>query len=407
MTQQRQDRMQDRITEVARDADLVALASTAGAPVPSAGPVRPAPPVAAPIPFIENKIYDFERLSDLLSLSITQNHHANGGPVSRLLETMVASLTRQPDQRRAIAVSNGTTALHMACGLHALKARRPDFRWVTSAFNFFSARVGPLSGAMVIDCDAQGGFDLDALRALPPDSYDGVIYTNVFAQQSDWQGVAAFCAHHGKSLVVDNATGLLDRPQEALRPGSPIEIISAHHTKPWGVGEGGFLLCDADDETTLRQLANFAALLPDGAAFASSNYKISDLSAAAIIDRLERMPSWVPHYVAQQDRMHALMTDVDTAIDPFLGSTTPLSPRAHTPFLCPVPVDVNHPHGPVTLRKYYRPLPAQAPTPNADDLFARIFSLSNAPEMHLASDEEIKAQVRGMMEQATTSGSHS
>ena len=400
--------MQNSMIEVLRDTDLVKLASTAGVPVPSACSVRPAPPVAAPVPFIENKIYDFRRLSDLLSLSISQNHHANGGPVSRLLETLVAYLTRQPDQRRVIAVSSGTTALHMACGLHGLKAQNPDFRWVTSAFNFFSARVGPLSGAMVIDCDPHGGFDLDALRALPPDSYDGVIYTNVFAQHSDWEEVAAFCAHHGKSLVVDNATGLLDRPQEALRPGSLIEIISAHHTKPWGVGEGGFLLCDAEDEATLRQLANFASLLPDEVAFAASNYKISDLSAAAIIDRLERMPSWVPHYVAQQDRMHALMTDVDAAdIKPFLGSTIPLSPRAHTPFLCPVPVDAPRVAGSVTLRKYYRPLPALEPTPNAEDLFARIFSLSNAPEMQLASDDEIVAQVRDMMDKALNAGGNS
>ena len=397
MKRHRQDRMSNSMTEVARDVDLVALASTAGAPRPSAGPVRPAPPVAAPIPFTENKIYDFERMSDLLSLSIAQNHHANGGPVSRLLETMVAFLTLQPDERRVIAVSSGTAALHMACGLQAIAAQKPDFRWVTSAFNFFSARIGPLSGAHVIDCDAHGGFDLDALQALPLDSYDGVIYANVFAQQSDWQKVAAFCANHGKSIVVDNAAGLLDRPQEALRPGSPIEIVSAHHTKPWGVGEGGFILCDAEDERTLRQLANFAALLPDGSAFAASNYKISDLSAAAIIDRLERMPSWVPHYVAQQDRMHTLMTDMDADIEPFLGRTTPLSPRAHTPFLCPVPVDATRVAGPVVFRKYYRPLPAQGPTPNVDDLYARIFSLSNAPEMQLASDEEIVAQVRDML----------
>jgi len=396
--------MQDCRTEDARDADLVALASTAGVPAPSAGNMRAAPPVAAPIPFIENKIYDLGRLSELLSLSISQNHHANGGPVSGLLESMVAFLTLQPAQRRVIAVSSGTAALHMACGLHALKARRPGFRWVTSAFNFFSARVGPLSGARVIDCDAHGGFDPEALRALPPDSYDGVVYTNVFAQQSRWDEVAAFCAHHGKSIVVDNATGLLDRPPEALQPGSPIEIISAHHTKPWGVGEGGFILCDAEDEATLRQLANFAALLPDGAAFASSNYKISDLSAAAIIDRLERMPSWSAHYHMQERRMHVLMAEAAAEIEPFAGATRPRSPRAHTPFLSPVPVDATRVAGPVTLRKYYRPLPAQGPTPNADDLFARIFSLSNAPEMQLASDDEIVSQVHDMMKQAINTG---
>jgi dTDP-4-amino-4,6-dideoxygalactose transaminase len=392
------------MTEDARDPGLVALASMAGAPVPSVGPMRTAPPVAAPIPFIENKIYDLGRVSDLLSLSISQNHHANGGPVSRLLETMVASLTQQPEDRRVIAVSSGTAALHMACGMHALKARNVGFRWVTSAFNFFSARVGPLSGARVIDCDAHGGFDLDALRALPPDSYDGVVYTNVFAQQSDWNDIAEFCRAHGKTMVVDNATGLLDRPAGAARAGAPIEIISAHHTKPWGVGEGGFILCDAGDENILRHLSNFAARLPAGAAFAASNYKLSDLSAAAIIDRLERMPSWSPHYHVQERRMHALMAEAGAGIEPFAGATRPRSPRAHTPFLCPVPVDAPRVAGPVTLRKYYRPLPAPAPTPNADALFARIFSLSNAPEMQLASGEEILSQVRDMLEQAMTDG---
>ena len=392
--------MRNCMVEVLRDADLIKLASTAGVPAPSPCPVRPDHPVAAPIPFIENKIYDFHRISDLLSLSISQNHHANGGPVSTLLETMVKFLTRQPSHRRVIAVSNGTTALHMACGLHALKAKEPNFRWVTSAFNFFSANVGPLFGARVIDCNENGVFDLDALRALPLDSYDGVIYTNVFAQQSDWENVAAFCERYGKSIVVDNATGLFDRPQEALQPGSPIEIISAHHTKPWGVGEGGFLICDAEDESTLRKLANFAATLPDDAAFAASNFKISDLSAAAIIDRLERMPSWVPHYHSQQKRMHALLMSMDTEIKPFLGSTTPLSPRAHTPFLCPVQVEPVRVVGAVTLRNY-KPLSAKVPTPNADDLFARIFSLSNAPEMQLATDVEIKTQVYDMMKQAT------
>jgi hypothetical protein len=231
------DSIRELTSDDERQPDLVALASKAGVPAPSSDDVVSAPDVAEPIPFIENKLYDHARLSNLLSLSIAQNHHANGGPVSRLLETMVASLTQQPEDRRGIAVSSGTAALHMACGMHALKARNVRFRWVTSAFNFFSARVGPLSGARVIDCDAHGGFDLDALRALSQDSYDGVIYANVFAQQSDWQEVAAFCAHHGKSLVVDNATGLLDRPQEALRPGSPIEIISAHYTKPSGIGD--------------------------------------------------------------------------------------------------------------------------------------------------------------------------
>ena len=154
------------------------------------------------------------------------------------------------------------------------------------------------------------------------------------------------------------------------RPEAPSRLFQLITPSFGWVGEGGFMLCDAEDEATLRQLANFAAALPEGAECAASNYKISDLSVAAIIDRLERMPSWMPHYDVQQEQMHMLMTDVP----PFQGDTIPRSPRAHTPFLSPVPVSAIQVSGPVTLRKYYKPLPAQLPTPIANDLFARIFS---------------------------------
>lgn len=380
-----------------RDPDLVELADIAGVRAPSSYSPSSELDVPRPIPFIENKIYDHKRISDLLSLSISQNHHANGGPVSKLLEAVVGSLIGESKQQRSvIAVSSGTAALHMACGMHAASSSNPGFQWVTSAFNFFSARVGPLARTKVLDCNPKGGFDIDALRALPLDSYDGVIYTNVFAQYTDWDEVAEFCANHDKRLVIDNATGLLDRPRTANEPGGPIEIISAHQTKPWGVGEGGFIICDAGDEPVLRGLANFGAPLAHDAAFAASNYKISDLSAAAIIDRLERMPGWAYLYTEQEKRLSRLMQEAGIGVVPFTGSTTPLSPRAHTPLLCPTPVDTAGSAGPVTLRKYYRPLASPTPTPNADDLFARIFSLSNAPEMRFASDEAIMAQVREM-----------
>ena len=377
-----------------RDPKLVEIACSAGVPPPASCDELPAPEPSEPIPFIENKIYDHQRLAELLSLSITANHHANGGPVVHLLEGMIASLCKLTEHRRVVAVCNGTAALHIACGLHALNTGAPQFRWVTSAFNFFSGHVGPLAGSIVLDCDPNGQFNLEALRRLPTDSYDGVVYTNVFAQQSDWEDVAKFCAENGKRFVVDNATGLLDRPNSAHDPGAPIEIISAHHTKPWGVGEGGFVICDASQEATVRKLSNFAAGLPSGAQFAASNHKLSDLAAAAIIDRLERMPWWSRFYHWQERRMHSLVVDADCSIEPFAGSTVPASPRAHSPFLCTRPISINASDGPVTLRKYYRPLSSDRPTPNATDLFSRIFSLSNAPEMRLVPNEEIIGYIR-------------
>lgn len=379
-----------------RDKRLVELTRAAGVPEPESTDALPAPITGMPIPFIENKIYDHRRMAELLSLSIAANHHANSGPVVTLLERMVAQLANLPESRRVVAVCSGTAALHLACGLHAINSRQPPFRWVTSAFTFFSANIGPLAGSTVIDCDAQGRMNLEILKSLHVDSYDGVIYTNVFSQHTNWDEIVAFCEQHGKRMVVDNATGLLDRPVSALRSDAPIEIISAHHTKPWGVGEGGFVICNAESETTIRKLANFAATLPDGAQSSASNYKLSDLAAAAIIDRLERMPWWGQFYRLQERRMHSLMIDAGSNIRPFPGNNKPLSPRAHTPFLCEGLANIDLADGPLTLRKYYRPLLSDRPTPNADSLFASIFSLPNAPEMRLVANDDIVRQVMSM-----------
>lgn len=386
-----------------RDANIVELAIDCGVAPPGSSSLgeHAAPISEEPIAFIENKIYDHARIADFLSLSIAENHHANSGPVAALLERAVAVTAGLPPNRKVVAVNSGTTALHMACGFHWRTQGAQSIRWVTSAFNFFSAQVGPLANSLVIDCDEAGGFDLAALKALPPESYDGVIYTNVFAQHSDWDALAEFCRSNGKHLVIDNATGLLDRPPGATADNAPMEIISGHHTKSWGVGEGGFIICNADEEPVLRQLANFGATLPDDANPMSSNYKISDLAAAAILDRLERLPYWAYYYRQQERRNKSLMIDADIGITEMRGSTAALSPRSHTPFLCEQPVDINAVTGAVTLRKYYRPLVAtagiDATFPNAASLYARTFSLSNCPEMRLVPNSAIISQVTAMV----------
>ncbi|TFF23303.1 DegT/DnrJ/EryC1/StrS aminotransferase family protein [Jiella endophytica] len=382
-----------------RDTALLALARDAGVSGPKRRDEVLAPVPELPIPFIENKTYDHSRLGEFLALSVAENHHANGGPLVRLLERAVETVMGLPETRRVVAVSSGTAGLHLSCGWHRVTSGAT--RWVTSAFNFFSAGIGPLAETLVLDCDADGRFDLDALKALPRDSYDGVVYTNVFAQQANWDRVAKFCRRAGKALVVDNATGLLDRPKSALLDKAPLEVVSAHHTKPWGVGEGGFVVCDEDQAETIRNLANFSARLDPSTAASAQNAKLSDLAAAAILDRLERMADWGRLYALQERRMKSLMIDADLGIEPFGGLSRVRSPRAHTAFLAPWPVDIHAAAGPVTLRKYYRPLRTAAthplPTPVADDLYARIFSLSNAPEMRLVANGEIIDQVQRMV----------
>ncbi|MEM6636238.1 MAG: DegT/DnrJ/EryC1/StrS family aminotransferase [Pseudomonadota bacterium] len=392
-----------------RDEGLVRLAAEAGVALPGVARELASPPPRRPIPFIENKVYDTDRMAEFLRLSIDANSHANGGPVASLLERAVAKVAGLPSDRRVVAVNSGTSALHLACAVHSIERGAKPLRWVTSAFTFFSSKVGPLSDAIVIDADHRGGFDLEALKTLPLSGYDGVIYTNTFAALSNWNAVAEYCHGHGKHFVVDNATGLADRPGAPKSGTVPIEAVSAHHTKPWSVGECGFVLCAADQEAIVRSLANFAATLPDAARPFASNFKISDVAAAAVLDRLERMAHLGLFYELQERRMHSLMIDLGLGIEPLHPLGSAKSPRTFSAFVSPHPVDVQRSDGPVTIRKYYRPLePTEggAKIMRARALFDRIFCLSNAPEMRLASNAEIIAQVRSMLENCAARTKH-
>ena len=143
----------------------------------------------------------------------------------------------------------------------------------------FSTNIGPLADVRLLDTDPHGRINVSDLRSLPPNSWDGLIHVNLFGQQSDWDALRDYCKSQGKHFIVDNAVGLLDRAAGGQDNGD-IEVISCHHTKPWGVGEGGLMIVNRDDESDIRNLMDFGARLPSSANPQSTNAKISDFAAA-------------------------------------------------------------------------------------------------------------------------------
>ena len=388
-----------------RDEALVDLASSYGVPFPASVDALTGPKISGKLHFIENKIYDFCRISEIMNLSISTNHHANSGPVCRLLEAIVAYITKIEPDRKVIAVNSGTSALHLACNFHGIARKNLEMRWVTSAFTFKSSTSSTLSNSIVIDSDPKGRFDLNRLKELSLESYDGVIFTNVFSQMADWADVATFCKENNKKLVIDNATGLLDRIKTPVNGEQPIEIISAHHTKPWGVGECGMILCTSDQELTIRNLTNFGKDTILRTRSASSNFKLSDLAAAAIIDRLERMPFWVPLYHKQERRMAKIIADELRNITSLQGTTKPKSPRSYAPFCNETPIHKFDNTEFLTVGKYYNPLGLgteyNMDISNSLDLYSKILCIPNAPEYFTISSDEIANDIKKIQNNST------
>jgi dTDP-4-amino-4,6-dideoxygalactose transaminase len=343
---------------------------------------RPSYPVA----FIERKVPDFTQLAEILHLSANSGCWTNFGPVASLLESTLEQHLHLSPSRAVVMCSSGTAALLALIGLKEYYAQR-RLRWVVSAFGFRSSCLGPLATARVLDCDAAGMLDLETLRRLDPDSWDGAVITNVFGLKADLRDYIAFCRDQNKELIADNA-GLLDGFVRDDARSTADEILSFHQTKPWGMGEGGCAILPRGQAPAFRALINGGdGLRPDARVWAS-NSKISDVSCALILQRLLQAPEWSCAYQEQARRI--LKIALSAGLQPMAPMDLATLTPPHLAMLAPGPVaEADLANASFVMEKYFEPLSAECPTAAA--VYASIVNIPCHPEMALLSDEEIRS----------------
>ena len=270
---------------------------------PHASPAKPGltTPASGPCPRVRwcpHKPFSAPRFAEYLSVSLAARQLTNGGPLQQVLADKLASLTGS--SRPIIPAASGTAALHALAAGWALHKGRP-LRWATQAFTFPTSFQGPLAGAVVLDLDpVHWGPSLAGLDACR-NAIDGVIVTNVFGHQADVAAYEAWCTAHGKLLLFDNAATATGRLPDGrcVHDAGDGAIISLHETKPLGRGEGGAVI--VPDEAMGRAVAramNFGFDIPAGRRVGdrlASNYRLSDVAAAATLDHLDTViyKDWV------------------------------------------------------------------------------------------------------------------
>jgi dTDP-4-amino-4,6-dideoxygalactose transaminase len=343
---------------------------------------------AGPVRFIENKAVDYAYLEQLLERSRRANHFTNFGPVAHQLEQVLKQLWSLPADRTAVFASSATSALFALAGVHAAHVGH-RLRFATCTFGFMATNIGPLCDTVLCDSNVRGMLDLDAITDNVRDSIDGLIVINIFGMNSDLEDYRAYCKEHGKILIIDNATGFggFDRSQRYD------EVVSFHHTKAWGVGEGGIAVIAAEDENLFRALLSFGTGAADWLRFYASNAKISDFSAGLILDRLARMPIWGAAYKLQEERMSALAA---------AAGLVPLSQpqadelHAHLPFQADRPVDeLAVAAATIPLKKYYKPLDEWGNMANR--IYANNLCIPVHTGMTTLADADVANAVKGVL----------
>lgn len=339
--------------------------------------------VTPPIAFVEDKRADLEAVASLLEESAAANHWTNFGPVWHRLKSHIESALQLPNDRCAIPTASGTHALNAAA---ALAARQDEIRWVASSFGFRATVIGPFADAAVIDCDKDGLIDLDLLSTFEDGSYQGIVATNPFGILVDMNDAVAFARRNDKALVLDNAAAFVGFDRSDNR--GVFECLSFHHTKPYGMGEGGCLIIDRALEADAKTALDFGYKWTWASGQAAlSNGKLSDPAAAFILVRQRNDGAWADRYREQFRRVAGIGQKLGYSPLIDLGRVGS-GAYGNVPLLCARPISLETiENGFFKLQKYYKPL---GDGPVSHDLYARIVNVPSHPGLECLSDEELE-----------------
>ena len=257
-------------------------------------------------------------------------------------------------------------------------------RWVVSAFSFRNLGRGYFADAAIVDCDKRGLLSLNDLASLPLGTYDGVVLTNPFGLCRDVDCYREFADKHDKALIVDNAAGVR---RDLLS--TDYQALSLHHTKPYGVGEGGLAIVPADTAKEFYELIDYGDLETERRECWLNNGKLSEVACAYHLDRLERSPEWVPFYDMQALRIRTVCERAGLRpLFPFDRSTVATS----VPYLASKPIPLSRiKNNLLRLGKYYQPL---ARTESACRLYDHIVNVPCHPDVARVDTEELVAMLR-------------
>lgn len=319
------------------------------------------------INYVQKKKIREDRISELLKKSSEINQFTNDGPIKRELEKLLHSKLNLPNNKAIVCLSNGTTACHALMFLYEKKLNR-KLKWLIPAFTFPTPVVGRFT-SKIVDINNKT-YTID-IKDPGLKKADGIIITNLFGTCNSINEWEHYCNAENKILIFDNASSPMtffdDRNICSVGNAS---FGSLHHTKYFGFGEGGFAIVDVDDYQSLNSIANFGFTSERIHSSLSSNFKMSDISAAYCYAHIENYD--VKKHVKIQNELIKNLSSFGLEvfnlrsgnIDYVLGNL---------PLLFDKPVDVaNYRNFGIEANKYYKPL---VNLKNSKNIYSRIVNL--------------------------------
>jgi perosamine synthetase len=215
---------------------------------------------------------------------------SSGGPYLTRFEDEFAELC---DTRHAIAVSNGTAALHLA--LLALDLGPGDEVIVPSLTYIASVNAIKYVGATPVFVDVDPitwCLDVEAVAAAMTHRTRAVVAVHLYGQPADMDGLRAMCTPRGIRIVEDAAEAPMasyhGRPTGGL---GDIGTFSFYGNKLFTSGEGGAITLNDHSMASNIRLLRGQGMDPNRRYWFSVvgyNYRLTNVAAALLCAQLER-----------------------------------------------------------------------------------------------------------------------
>jgi dTDP-4-amino-4,6-dideoxygalactose transaminase len=278
-------------------------------------------PDTEPIPLAKPEIGTRE---EKLVREVLRSGRLSLGPMGERFEREFAVWLGIED---AVAVSSGTTALHL--GVRALGWGAGD-EVLTSPFSFVaSANCLLYEGAKPVFCDVDPetlNLDPAAVGEALGERTVGILPVHIFGYPAAMPALEALAAAHGLGILEDACEALGARDSEGRKVGARGNLASFafYANKQVTTGEGGMIVpTDAETAAHLRSERNQGRAVDmdwldhDRLGF---NYRLSDIAAALGVAQVEKLDA----LLAARARVAALYEQGLAAIE---GVQAPLAGR--------------------------------------------------------------------------------
>jgi dTDP-4-amino-4,6-dideoxygalactose transaminase len=249
------------------------------------------------INWVSKKTLDIEKINSKILECIETKHFTNNG--KNVIETQenIKELFKINSDKHVLLTCNGAMGLNAIIGGLNIYFNK-KLKWIVQSFTFPCSTQGNLVDSIIVDIDDNMGPNINELHNKI-DEYDGIIITNCFGTTTNIQLYEDFCKKYNKLLIFDNAASSFSyyKNKNILNFGDAC-MVSLHHTKPIGFGEGGFIVFNKNLLEVMEKSICFGYTKTDRYTYSlyGNNYKMSEISCLYISEYLKNVNKIFTHH---------------------------------------------------------------------------------------------------------------